>query len=260
MFDFEKIKKLNNLEMGAYDYIIKNLEKIPFLTIRELSEHTHVSTTTLLRMCTKLGFDGYSELKYEIKQELKKHKQIGSYFYDATVQIDSFLKKINHKDYRLTVDPAVELIEHAEQILFIGAGTSGTLGEYGSRYFLNLGLNAHSVLDPFAPAPKKGMGNKALVIALSVSGETKQTIRQAEWYKEEGARILALTNDQYSTLATLSTHNVSYHMPEQRSQLKDTVNLTTQVPVIAILETLAHHAHQKVFVRGNAAYESEKPT
>jgi DNA-binding MurR/RpiR family transcriptional regulator len=246
MFDLEKVKKLNELEMVVYNYLLKNLEFSHTLTIRELSDKSHVSTSTILRMCNKLGFDGYSELKYAIKQEVHKKKHTKEQFYDPTVQIDGFIKKINEEDYRLILEPAIQLITKARQIIFAGMGTSGFLGGYGSRYFLNLGLNAYSMTDPFAPVPQVEM-NDALVVALSVSGETNEVIEQVQAFKEKGVRILSITNDEHSTLAHLSDYNISYYMPERRSGTQKAVNLTTQVPVVTIIELLAHHSSEQLF-------------
>ncbi len=69
MFDEEKIKTLNELEMAVYKYIVQHFEEIDQLTIRELSAACHVSTSTILRCITKLGYRGYSELKYAICQK-----------------------------------------------------------------------------------------------------------------------------------------------------------------------------------------------
>ncbi len=56
-------------------------------------------------------------------------------FYDATIQVNTFLKKVNNEDYRKFIQPAVELILSARHVAFSGIGTSGILGTYGSRYF-----------------------------------------------------------------------------------------------------------------------------
>lgn len=72
MFDTEKVKGLNELEMVVYRYIIENVSALSSLTIREMAEAAHVSTSTILRTLTKLGFGGFSEFKYFIKEEQQK--------------------------------------------------------------------------------------------------------------------------------------------------------------------------------------------
>ena len=71
MFTYEEIMSLNELEMTVYQYILKNKEKAGYMKIRELAEEAHVSTTTILRFCKKMGCSGYSEFKVQFKMYLK---------------------------------------------------------------------------------------------------------------------------------------------------------------------------------------------
>ena len=54
MFSHAAVASLNNLEMMVYHYVIKNRDKVMYMTIRELAEAAGVSTTTVLRFCRKL--------------------------------------------------------------------------------------------------------------------------------------------------------------------------------------------------------------
>lgn len=245
MFDEEKIKTLNELEMAVYKYIVQHFEEIDQLTIRELSAACHVSTSTILRCITKLGYRGYSELKYAICQKKEQDARAFDLFYDATIQVNTFLKKVNNEDYRKFIQPAVELILSARHVAFSGIGTSGILGTYGSRYFANLGINAYSIVDLFLPVPSRGMEN-TLAIILSVSGETIQMIKQTEDFKRYGAKVLSITNDEKSTIAQMADYNISYYMPVVSGGKEVDLNLTTQVPVITLIELLAHQVYKQI--------------
>ena len=45
MFSHAAVASLNNLEMMVYHYVIKNRDKVMYMTIRELAEAAGVSTT-----------------------------------------------------------------------------------------------------------------------------------------------------------------------------------------------------------------------
>ncbi|MBL1228844.1 MurR/RpiR family transcriptional regulator [Enterococcus sp. BWB1-3] len=245
MFDLEKIQSLNDLELIVYQYIIEHLEQIPKLTIRELSAKCHVSTSTILRFCTKMDFEGFSELKFAVKKANNEPSEFEDY-YASAVHVDSFLKKINRETYQETFKPAVDLILNARHVVFIGLGTSGVLGGYGSRYFANIGINAYSVGDPFTPIPPRGF-ESTLVVVLSVSGETSELIKMVLDFKKSNAHILSITNDETSTIARLADYNISYYMPDEKSAYADPyINLTTQIPVIALIELLAHQAGKQL--------------
>lgn len=90
MFDLEKVQSLNELEMIVYQYILEHMNSVPKLTIRQLSADCHVSTSTILRFCSKMGFDGFSELKYFLKKEDTEKQPSFEQYYDATIHVDSF--------------------------------------------------------------------------------------------------------------------------------------------------------------------------
>ncbi|MGX7351858.1 RpiR family transcriptional regulator [Enterococcus canis] len=244
MFEAEKVKELNELELIVYEYVLEHLAELPHMTIRQLSDACHVSTSTILRCCNKLGYQGFTELKFAVKQELARDVTFEQ-FYDATIQVDQFLKKVNQDDYRVVLEPAVQMILDARHIAFSGIGTSGILGAYGSRYFMNLGLNAYSISDPFAPVPPRGLDN-TLAIILSVSGETKEMVAQIQDFKRYGAKTMSITNQENSTIARLADHNISYYMPEIIHGREHDINLTTQTPVIALLEILAQQTNRRI--------------
>ena len=93
MFSNEIIKNLNDLELMLYRYIMKNIEKVVYMRIRELADEAHVSTTTILRFCKKLNCNGYSEFKVKLKLYIENNdnKKVNG---DKSIIIDYF-KKLN---------------------------------------------------------------------------------------------------------------------------------------------------------------------
>jgi len=76
VFDPKRVNKLNELELSVYQYVVSNLEEVSEMTVRELSNSCHVSTASILRFCNKLGYSGYSEFRYVIKQKLNERFRI----------------------------------------------------------------------------------------------------------------------------------------------------------------------------------------
>ena len=74
MFSHSAIASLNNLEMMVYNNVIKNRDKVMYMTIRELADAAGVSTTTILRFCRKLNCDGYSEFRVRFKLYLEQNE------------------------------------------------------------------------------------------------------------------------------------------------------------------------------------------
>ncbi|SAZ18114.1 RpiR family phosphosugar-binding transcriptional regulator (fragment) [Citrobacter amalonaticus] len=74
MFSHAAIASLNNIEMLVYNYVIKNRDKVMYMTIRELAEAAGVSTTTVLRFCRKFNCEGYSEFRVRFKLYLEQNE------------------------------------------------------------------------------------------------------------------------------------------------------------------------------------------
>lgn len=72
-FDIKKhISKLNNSEFTVLDYIVTNQMKVKDMSIEELADACFVSKTTVVRLAQKLGFRGYSELRYELNRSIEE--------------------------------------------------------------------------------------------------------------------------------------------------------------------------------------------
>lgn len=236
MFGYEILQSYNDLEMLVYNYIMEHREEVKYMTIRELAEAVHVSTSTIVRFCKKTGCDGYSEFKVQFKLFLKEEKenrkkQAKDHGID---EIMYFLHSVTSNEYEASIAEVTQRIQEAKQLIFIGIGTSGILGKYGVRYFSNLGKYSQYIEDPYYPIGADM--ESTIVIALSESGETQQTLKLAERFKRHNCKIFSITNGTTCTLAKMSDYHLAYFVSKRLVQ--DEYNITTQVPVIYLLETI----------------------
>ena len=70
--DIEVINSLTISELYVLRYIDNNKERVLSSSVKGIAEQAFVSTATVMRVCKKLGFSGFSELKYALKNELQK--------------------------------------------------------------------------------------------------------------------------------------------------------------------------------------------
>lgn len=66
----KRMEKLTPSERSVANLLLKDYPVSGLLTITEIAEQTGVSTPSVLRMCRKLGFDGFAELQKEMRQEV----------------------------------------------------------------------------------------------------------------------------------------------------------------------------------------------
>lgn len=234
MFSYEKIQSFNQLEFTVYDYVMKNGKQVLFMTIRELASAVHVSTSTILRFCKKLDCDGYAEFRAQLKVYLEQNEEKKPT--SDVFEILNYFKSANNEEFENRISKAEEIVQASKRVIFVGVGSSGALGKYGARYFSNMGKFSHHIDDPFYPIVED-LYEDAVVIALSVSGETQQTIHLMNQFKSRQCKIISITNSENSTIAQMSDCNIAYYLTNQL--VHGEYNITTQVPVIFIMEAIA---------------------
>lgn len=233
MFTKEMMDTFTDLDLAVYDCIVKNRGRISRMPIKELAAMAHVSTATILRFCRKCGADGYSEFKIKYREHLEGKRD--ALKDDGTAELQSFVNQAWSEDFQESIEMAFQYLRKSRCTIFIGVGSSGMLGKYGARYFSNVGRFSLFIDDPWLPV-LQDLAENTVTIALSESGLTSQTITIASQLQERGSRLISITNNASSVLARMADCNISYHVAEA---LVNERNVTTQIPVIYIIETLA---------------------
>ncbi|QIK70384.1 MurR/RpiR family transcriptional regulator [Erysipelothrix sp. HDW6C] len=232
MFNADDLATLNDLELDLYNYIVAHQNDVLTMTIRELAHEAHVSTTTILRFCKKLHFQGFSEFKLYAKMQLTNAEP--THLRTNTDIILEYFKRIDNEAFNTVIDQAATIIAKTSTVFLLGIGTSGILAKYASRYFSNIGKFTQYIDDPFFPIK---IEDETVIIALSVSGETKEMIQAISQMKNEHTTIISITNSGNNTIAKITDLNINYYLPLEVKA--DHVNLTSQVPVVHILESIA---------------------
>ena len=151
MFTAQALKSLNELEMLVYQYVMEHRSAVPYMRIRELATEAHVSTTTVLHFCKKMGCEGFSQFKWTLKEEggtNARDKDIP----DSLSELQTFFWRVGTPAYQEKLENAVAIIARMERIFMVGIGNSGSIASYSARYFSNLGKFALCVSDPFYPS------------------------------------------------------------------------------------------------------------
>lgn len=235
MLSNEKLNSLTSTEITIYNFVLKNKDKVIYMRSRDLADLVHASPASVVRFARKIGYDSFSEFKIDLKKQLKEENETKQS--EMSIFYNDFFNHFVSVDYKTLIKESVELISAASLVLFIGNGSSGSLAEYGARQFSNVGKQTFFVKDPSYPFSKNEKNpSKIVTIALSVSGETQNIITQVNDIRENGGKIISITNNSENTLAKISDINIPYFVPQEK---RGHLDITTQIPVIYILETLA---------------------
>lgn len=239
MFPYAKIKELNGLEAQLFNYINSNQSKVIDMTIRQLSKASGVSPTTILRFAEKMGYEGYSEMRFALKryretQDVKMDEST----YDITSPLVDFFSTVNSDDFSQLIDKAMELIVNSKLVLLFGVGTGQALAQYGARYWTKAGQFALAINDTSYHFPKKKLElTETVLVLFSVYGEDDHFIELASKAQENKMKIISVTNHGDSTLAKMSDLTIAYYLPDIPHKH---LELSTQIPISYLIEVIAH--------------------
>lgn len=121
LFTAQQIQSLNELELLVYRYINEHPNTVPFMRIRELAAEAHVSTTTVLHFCKKMGCDGYAQFKWKLKEQAGTNQE--THLPDTLNELQNFLWRVGTPEYDAALDEAAGLIARAERVFLVGIGT-----------------------------------------------------------------------------------------------------------------------------------------
>ena len=63
------LSKLTNKEREAYQFLNTHQQLISYMSLRDIAKQTHISTATILRLITKMGYKSFQEYKFSLKED-----------------------------------------------------------------------------------------------------------------------------------------------------------------------------------------------
>lgn len=173
--------------------------------IQQIASENYVSATFIMKMCKRLGFDGYSELFYHLST---KTGSLGEKHEDMQLEtlIDNYSEQAVQDFCKL-------LLTFREQKLFaVGAGFSGLVASYMVLRLSICGFvafNSVHFYDMMLFREQNGemlMSNvePSFVIAISQSGESDIVINDVKHARQKGYQVVSFTRKPDSALACLS--------------------------------------------------------
>lgn len=234
---------LSPVEQDIYRFISNNLDKLPYMRVREVAYEADVSTTSVFRFVQKIGYESYIEFKYHAKQfvtDSSKESMHQIQPFTLKQRIDMFDMNLFHPDIEYQLQRCAEEITKADFILFIGLGASSSIAQYAARKMANLGFFCLNLEELTYPIHSLLQNKNNLLIFLSVSGETSELIEIIRGIKKGyNLKKYCITQNKDSTLARCCDYSIEYKIQEDRKNVF--LDLTSQIPAVLIIETLVSY-------------------
>lgn len=253
----------SSAEQGALNYILDHPEDVPQLSVKVLSERTFSSAATIVRLCRKLGFEGYRDLQKELLYELAVRDQetargsskvtagsasdiIEKITYRNIASLEDTLKLVEPQELEL----AVELICQASEVLLFGLGASQLVAQDAYLKFIRIDKPCSCCQDIHSQyVIAKNAKPTDVAILISYSGRTQEIIRCAEYLKAQGTPMIAITRFEPSPISRLATCCLSVAATEEVYRGGAMSSRISQLNLIDILYTGCINKNPKQSVR-----------
>ncbi|QHX35747.1 hypothetical protein STIUS_v1c01920 [Spiroplasma sp. TIUS-1] len=206
------------MKKSAYQFLIENkeneillqtiynkLSKHESLDINEIAKESFISKSGITRFFTAHGFDGFKEFKYILLNEDQSFdtkispKQIEEEIMIKPIQVTSSLN-----DDQIFLD-LIKEIKKANTIYIHAIGGNNSVAYELQTRLERFGFKTSFSTDTHLMYVKLVNSTKDdLLIILSYSGETKETIKIAKAAKERNVTITSITRKSENTLSALS--------------------------------------------------------
>ena len=207
------------------------------MTILDISQAAHVSEASVIRFCNKMGFKRLIDFKIQIaKDASSKDGQSTSL---SLTQEDEFLNVIRNTASLINaskIKEAVDMIESSEQLFIFGIAASGISARVAEDCFQRMGISASAVSeDHFQIFKAARMTEKDMVIALSLSGNTKDIYEACILAKKNKAKLVTITSYPNSHIARIADVVL---LTSAKEDLIDGGKITGYVSQLFVIEEL----------------------
>ncbi|MDF2881636.1 MAG: Transcriptional regulator, RpiR family [Clostridiaceae bacterium] len=247
----EIIEHLNLSEKKVADYILNNPKRVSDLSIKELAEESGSSQSAVVRLCKRLHYKGYKDFRIMIAKDSVDLKEEEDMYSDIKPgdSISTIIRNISFNNKKSidntmeflsveSVNKAINAIVKTERIDFYGVGASYVVCLDAFEKFTRINKNIRVSQDThlqtqFASSLKEG----DVAIAISYSGETRDTYDSIKTAKDMGATTISITKFGHNTISDLCDIKLFVSSPEINCRSCATSSRIALLNVIDILFT-----------------------
>ena len=217
------IVKINSLhdrfskaEKRIADYVLKEAEKAPFLSVYEFAQATKVSVASVSRFSQKLGYANFKEFKIDLAKESSSSIEALSQGIKPEDSEQEIIKKVFGGNIRGLEDTlqildfaklgkAAKIISASKRLVFFGIGSSGYIAQDTALRFSHLDIQTEAYIDSYQMLIQAlRMKKNDVAFGLSHSGRSTITVEALKAAKNNRATTIGISNYLQSPLSDIS--------------------------------------------------------
>lgn len=250
------------------DVVLARPELAVYASVNEVAAAAAVSDATVMRFCRVLGFRGFQDFKIALAREMvtplqRLHEEVAEGDDAATIVRKVFQANVAALQDTLAVlnmadmEEAARRLRAARLILIIGVGTSGPIAEDAANKFFRLGLMVKAITDAHLMMMAAALLTaEDVLLAVSHSGSTRDTVETAKVAKATGAKVICITNNSMSPLTKTADLVLVTASRETRFRQEAMASRLCQTSIIDSLYTLMALARPEEALQNLAKIEN----
>lgn len=259
-----QVKDLSPSERHIVDYIFSNLQDVSNMGIVELGEKTFTSTTTVKRLCRKLGIESYTDFRLRLSAEIANYSRMNILEgaqdpvdrYDTVLDI---VHKVSDQNAKSIIDTSnlsnpdiiqdvIELMRNAKRIDFYGIGPSHVVSVDAQIKCMRLGIPSAAPADPQSMLINaRAYRDGALAFLISYTGETDAIIDVAQDLNAAGVTTISMTSLTDNRLCQMCTHKLFVQSSESWNRLGGMSSRISTLNLIDVLFTALINTNYKEY-------------
>lgn len=224
----EKYPNMTKKQKQIAEYMINHVDKMSFITLKDLSAETKVTEMTILNACAAFGYANFNEVKYEFRNyismlnkiELHQENAYPSTFIpkyeleDQKKVLTEILEEETGMFQRFVENTNIEKLFHisheiisSEKIIICGRGVSKLMAEFFTLRLASIGIGAIIVdteLNDSLHAALAMIDDKTLLISISLPDYYFMTDKVAAYAKKCKAKILVIADNEQAPIVKFS--------------------------------------------------------
>jgi RpiR family carbohydrate utilization transcriptional regulator len=209
-------------EIKVVELILNDPNGVLAASVSNVADRAGTAESTVIRACQRIGFKGFHDTKLALARDLAMQTRDAELERSATLgpgtsrgeipgvilresaaSLQNALATLDTAAY----EAAVSAIADAKRVLVIGNGTSGAPAADAAYRLATLGLVVQAPADAFGQhLAARALDDRDVLIAVSHTGATRETLLAVEAATVGGARLVAVTSYVRSPLTALAHH------------------------------------------------------
>lgn len=208
-------KDLSPSQRRIADCLQANINEAALWGVEDLAKESNTCVATVVRFAKKLGYTGYLEMRKALVHSAKKHYQRGDQLLEAPAQAAATLVEVARRDIRNIellvqavneelLQSAASLLKASRLRLVIGDGVSALMSRQLAYLLINTGVPTLEGSPADFATQVGNLDSRDLLIAISITPYTRETLDAAAYARKRGIPVLAFTDGVHSPLAKIA--------------------------------------------------------